>query len=127
MATSGGPKIFNNYDLSNILWYIDTSNPDCWDGSAISSDTKFYNLAQTDGSEYFYPYYPDYATEDNYELTKFYIERKYGTDGIANTQFRSNVNKQYFTSANTGVISAFAFVKGNEKRISPSAELSEFI
>ena len=113
MGTIGGPKIFNDYDLSNMLWYIDTSNPDCWDGSAISSDTKFYNLAQTDGSEHFYPYTTAEATVANYELNKSYIERKYGTTGTANTNFRSNVNKQYFTSADTGAISAFAFVKGN--------------
>jgi len=112
MATSGGPKIFNGYDFSDMLWYIDTSNSDCWDGSAISSDTKFYNLAQTDGSEYFYPYTTANATATNYELTKSYIERKYGESGTSNTNFRSNVTKQYFTSATTGVISGFVFLKG---------------
>ena len=107
-----GPRIFNDYDLSNMLWYIDTSNPDCWDRSGISSNTKFYNLAQTDGSEYFYPYETTYATEDNYELTEFYIERKYHNSGTNNTSFRSNVNKEYFTSATTGAVSGFVFLNG---------------
>ena len=107
-----GPRIFNDYDLSNMLWYVDTSNLDCWDGSAISSDTKFYNLAQTDGSEYFYPYYTANATSTNYELSRSYIQRKYGTIGTTNTNFASNVNKQYFTSATTGAISAFVFLNG---------------
>lgn len=107
-----GPKIFNGYDFSDMLWYIDTSNPNCWDGSAISSNTKFYNLAQTNGSEYFYPYETTYATEDYYELSKSYIERKYASNGTENTNFRSNINKTFFTSATTGAVSGLVFIKG---------------
>ena len=107
-----GPRIFNDYDLSNMLWYIDTSNLDCWDGSSISSNTKFYNLAQVDGSEHFLPYTTGNATSTNYELSRSYIQRKYGTNGTTNTNFKSNVTKQYFTSATTGAISAFVFLNG---------------
>ena len=107
-----GPRIFNDYDLSNMLWYIDTSNLDCWDGSAINQYTKFYNLAKTDGSEYLKLFTIAQGTSTNYELNRSYIQRKYAASGIANTNFDSNVDKQFFTSATTGAVSGFVFLNG---------------
>ena len=49
-----GPRIFNDFDLADMYYYVDTANPDCWDGTAIATDTKLYNLAQQDGSEYYF-------------------------------------------------------------------------
>ena len=51
-----GQRVFNDFDLGDMYYYMDTANPDCWDGTAIASDTKLYNLAEPNGSEYFYAY-----------------------------------------------------------------------
>ena len=115
-----GPKIFNNYDFSDMLWYIDTSNPDCWDGSGISDSTILYNLAKTDGSEYFLASDTSQFTSDDYELSKSYIHRKYHNSGTDNTNFKSNVSKQFFTSATTGAISGFVFLNGEIGTSDPS-------
>ena len=71
-----GPRVFNDFDLADMYYYVDTANSDCWDGTAIASDTKLYNLAQQDGSEYFYAYDSSTFTSTNYEITRNYIHRK---------------------------------------------------
>lgn len=118
MATTGGPRIFNTYDLADIQWYMDITNPDCWDGSAISNDpiTKLYNLADETGT-YFLRTYADTMTSTNYDISRKRIQRKYGTDGNANSNFISSDNNGQvafptFTSATTGAKSGFVFLKG---------------
>ena len=73
MATKGGPRLFNNLDHNDMVWYMDITNKDCWDGSAISSTSKLYNLANS--SEYFYPQDSTYSTSTHYSLSRDYIER----------------------------------------------------
>jgi len=111
MGTTGGPKVFNDFDLADMYYYVDTANPDCWDGTAIASDTKLYNLAQQDGSEYFYAYDSSTFTSTNYEITRDYIHRKFAA-GTANTNWRGNVTKEAFSSSSTGAMSGIVFLKG---------------
>lgn len=111
MASIGGPKIFNDFDLADMYYYVDTANPDCWDGTAIASDTKLYNLAQQDGSEYFYASDSSTFTSTNYEITRNYIHRKFAA-GTANTNWRGNVYKDAFATGQTGGMSGMVFLKG---------------
>ena len=111
MGTYGGPKIFNDFDLADMYYYMDTANSDCWDGTAIASDTKLYNLAQQNGSEYFYAYDSSTFTSTNYEITRDYIHRKFAA-GTANTNWRGNVNKDAFATGQTGAMSGMVFLKG---------------
>ena len=111
MGTIGGPKIFNDFDLADMYYYMDTANPDCWDGTAINGDSKLYNLAQPNGSEYFDAQEGNTFTSTNYEITRNYIHRKYAA-GTANTNWRSNVNKYAFATGQTGAMSGMVFLKG---------------
>ena len=106
-----GPRVFNDFDLADMYAYVDTANDDCWDGTAISSDTKLYNLAQQDGSEYFYGFNSTYYTSTEYELSRSYIHRKYAA-GDNQTNWRLNVNKDAFSSGNTGAMSGMVFLNG---------------
>ena len=106
-----GPRVFNDFDLADMYYYMDTANSDCWDGTAIASDTKLYNLAQQNGSEYFYAYDSSTFTSTNYEITRDYIHRKFAA-GTANTNWRGNVNKDAFSSSTTGAMSGMVFLKG---------------
>ena len=106
-----GPRVFNDFDLADMYAYVDTANNDCWDGTAISSDTKLYNLAQQDGSEYFYGFNSTHYTSTNYELSRSYIHRKYAA-GTEQTNWRLNVNKDAFSSGNTGAMSGMVFLNG---------------
>ena len=106
-----GPRVFNDFDLADMYYYVDTANSDCWDGTDIASDTKLYNLAQQDGSEYFYAYDSSTFTSTNYEITRNYIHRKFAA-GTANTNWRGNVNKDAFATGQTGEMSGMVFLKG---------------
>lgn len=108
MATKGGPRLFTDLDHSDMLWYMDITNKDCWDGSAISSTSKLYNLANL--AEYMYPSDTSKATSTYHSLTRESVERFGTTDH--NTAWRSNVNKQRFTAGNAGSMSAFCFLNG---------------
>ena len=110
MATKGGPRLFNNLDHNDMVWYMDIANKDCWDSSAISSTSKLYNLANS--SEYFYPQDSTYATSTHYSLSRDYIERHNNGATGDNTNWKSNVTKPRFTSGNSGEMSGFVFVKG---------------
>lgn len=119
MGIYGGPKIFNDFDLADMQWYMDITNPDCWNGTAISNDptTKLYNLADQTGTQYFRTY-DSLGTSTNYGLSRQYIQRKYGTDGIANTNWRSatdsgDLNVPAFDSGTTGQKSGIVFFKGS--------------